>query len=74
MQTLRAVFDGKVVEYPMAATFEIGQRKPGRAYSLMAEANDISAAINKFHRIEKPSLTTRIVAVFGDMRKTIWRK
>jgi hypothetical protein len=74
MQTLRAVFDGKVVEYPLAATFEIGQRKAGQAYSLMAEASNISAAITKFHRVRKPGLTTRVVAVLGDVRKTIWRK
>lgn len=68
-----AQLGGKLVTYDRHATFDIEERRPKKAYRVIANKPDISAALSFFHRTHDPRSIMRIVAVNGGERKTLLR-
>ena len=68
----QASFNGKIVSYPIGATFHIDQRKPGKQYIAAAgNLQDIHQAVHAFHRLESNGLITRLVC--SQTKKTLMR-
>jgi hypothetical protein len=63
MQTLIAKIRGRVVEYPMHATFTIERRKGTQVYGLLASRETISSALKKYESSKLAGHRTRLSAV-----------
>lgn len=66
-----AQLGGKIVTYPMAATFVIERREGRRRYRQIAFKPDIHSALSKFHRSEAPGCTVRMRSIYRGAYKTL---
>lgn len=69
----QALLGGKVVSYPMTATFRVDHRKPGHKYEQGSQYPTIHSALSSFARVEKHGLRARLVSIYKGVEKVIYK-